>query len=115
MMLERCKITRLASVSFLFLSLAAVGSAQGVELSVTLGESLFKNKSLGALSTTDATSLDVGDGFRIGARFTFNTKKFLGHEFGYAYSRSKLEFPGADSSSMPTHQGFYDLLGYLTP
>jgi len=61
------------------------------------------------------TQYRVGDGFRIGARFTFNTKKFLGHEFGYAYSRSKLEFAGQPNSSMPTHQGFYDVLVYLTP
>jgi opacity protein-like surface antigen len=106
---------RLASVVFLLCSFAAVGSAQSGELSVTFGESLFKNNSLGAASTTDSTPYTVGDGFRIGARFTFNTKKFIGHEFGYAYSRSKLDFAGQPDTSMPTHQGFYDILGYLTP
>ena len=106
---------RLASASFLVCCFAAVSYAQSGELSVTFGESLFKNSSLGSVSTTDLTPYKVGDGFRLGARFTFNTKKFIGHEFGYAYSRSKLEFEGQPNTSMPTHQGFYDILAYLTP
>jgi len=105
---------RLTSIAVLVCSFGAVSFAQPGELSVTLGESIFKNESLGSVSTSDLTPFKVGDGFRIGARFTFNTKKFLGHEIGYAYSRSKLEFSGSNSS-MPTHQGFYDILLYATP
>jgi hypothetical protein len=45
-----------------------------------------------------------------------NTKRFIGHEFGYGYSRSKLALVGSsDNVSMPIHQGFYDFLLYATP
>jgi hypothetical protein len=94
-----------------------VSSAQVGELSVTFGESLFKSNKLGSADITNlASQYTVGDGFRIGARFTLNTKKFIGHEFGYAYSRSKLDLSNtSQEDSMPTHQGFYDFLLYLTP
>src|SRR5258708_503046 len=107
---------KLASLAFLFLSFTALCPAQSGELSVTLGESLFKSNKLGSASATDSSAqYKVGDGFRLGARFTFNTKKFLGYEFGYAYSRSKLGLSGSGDVSMPTHQGFLNALFYLTP
>jgi len=108
---------RLASVVFLLCACAGGSSAQVGELSVSLGESLFKNNKLGAASVTDlASQFKVGDGFRIGARLTLNTKRFIGHEFGYAYSHSHLALSNSsEQASMPTHQGFYDFLVYLTP
>jgi len=107
---------KLASLAFLFLSFSALSSAQSGELSVTLGESLFKDNKLGSISATDSSAqYKVGDGFRIGARFTFNTRKLLGYEFGYAYSLSKLGLTGSPDVSMPTHQGFLNALFYFTP
>ena len=108
---------RLAPVVLLLCAFAGVSPAQVGEISVSLGESLFKNNKLGAGSATDLlTQYKVVDGFRIGARLTLNTKRFIGHEFGYAYSRSKLGLTNAsDQASMPTHQGFYDFLLYVTP
>jgi len=104
-------------VVLLLCAFSAVSSAQVGELSVTFGESLFKDNKLGSADITNLVSqYKVGDGFRIGARFTLNTKKFIGHEFGYAYSRSKLALTdSSQEASMPTHQGFYDFLLYLTP
>jgi len=106
---------RLASVVLLLCSFAAVSPAQVGELSLSLGQSLFKDNKLGSVGDL-ASQYKVGDGFRIGARLTFNTKKFIGHEIGYAYSRSKLGLTNSSQeASMPVHQGFYDFLLYLTP
>jgi hypothetical protein len=106
---------RLASVVLLLCAFAAVSPAQVGELSLSLGESLFKDNKLGSVGDL-ASQYKVGDGFRIGARLTFNTKKFIGHEIGYAYSRSKLGLTNSSQeASMPVHQGFYDFLLYLTP
>jgi len=108
---------RLGSVVLLLCACGATSSAQVGEVSLSFGDSLFKDNILG--STADLSGLTqfkVGDGFRITARLTLNTKRFIGHEFGYSYSRSKLALVGSsDNTSMPIHQGFYDFLVYATP
>ena len=106
---------RLASVVLVLCAFAAVSSAQVGELSVSLGRSIFKDNKLGSAGDL-ASQFKVDDGFRIGARLTFNTKRFIGHEIGYAYSRSKLGLTSSsEQASMPVHQGFYDFLVYVTP
>jgi len=106
---------RLASVVLVLCAFAAVSSAQVGELSVSLGQSIFKDNKLGSAGDL-ASQFKVDDGFRIGARLTFNTKRFIGHEIGYAYSRSKLGLTSSsEQASMPVHQGFYDFLVYVTP
>jgi hypothetical protein len=108
---------KLGCVVFLLCACAAVSSAQVGEVSLSFGDSIFKDNILG--STSDLNGLNqfkVGDGFRVTARLTLNTKRFIGHEFGYGYSRSKLALVNAsDNASMPIHQGFYDFLVYATP
>jgi hypothetical protein len=106
---------RLASLVFLLGTCAAVSSAQVGEISLSFGDSIFKDNLLGAFDS--ATQYKVKDGFRISARLTLNTKRFIGHEFGYGYSRSKLGLTGgaSDEASMPVHQGFYDFLLYASP
>jgi hypothetical protein len=108
---------RLGSVVFLLCACAAVSPAQVGEISLSFGDSIFKDNILG--SVTDlfgVTQYKVGDGFRVTARLTLNTKRFIGHEFGYGYSRSKLAVVGSpDNVSMPIHQGFYDFLVYAAP
>src|SRR5881409_1567303 len=101
--------------SVVFLLCAASASAQVGEVSLSFGDSLFKDNKLG--STSDLlTQFKVVDGFRVTARLTLNTKRFIGHEFGYGYSHSKLGIVGApDEASMPVHQGFYDFLVYGLP
>src|SRR5258707_14221070 len=108
---------RLASVVFLLGACAAASKAQVGELSVSLGESIFKNNKLGAASAADLLSqFKVGNGFRIGARLTLNTKRFIGHEFGGSYSHSHLALTNSsDEASIPTYQGFYDFLVSGTP
>ena len=106
---------RLGPVAFLLFSCAALCPGQVGEISLSFGESLFKDNKLGSASDL-LSQYKVLDGFRIAARLTLNTKRFTGHEFGYAYSRSKLGLVGAsDDASMPVHQGFYDFLFYALP
>jgi opacity protein-like surface antigen len=97
---------------------AGVGlaSAQVAEFSVSGGVSRFGNANLG--NTVDqagnAAAVTIDNGFRLTFRFTLNTYKFMGHEFGYAYNHSNLNIAGS-KSSMPIHQGFYNFLVYATP
>jgi hypothetical protein len=105
---------RAASVVFLLCACAGVGSAQVGEVSLSFGDSIFKDNLLGFADAV--TQYKMVDGFRVTARLTLNTKRFIGHEFGYGYSRSKLGIVGApDQVSTPVHQGFYDFLVYATP
>ena len=105
---------RTLSVVSLLCACAGVSSAQVGEISLSFGESVFKDNKLGFADA--ATQFKMVNGFRVTARLTLNTKRFIGHEFGYSYSRSKLGIVGApDQVSTPIHQGFYDFLVYATP
>ena len=108
---------RFTSVVCLLYCSAAISSAQVGEVSLSFGDSFFKDSILGSSANLSGiTQYKMKGGFRIGARLTLNTKKFVGHEFGYAYSRSKIGFVGfSDTISTPIHQGFYDFLLYATP
>ena len=103
-------------VAFLFFGGVCLAPAQVAEISVSGGVSRFGSPNLG--STVDQlgnlATVTLDDGFRLALRFTLNTYRFMGHEFGYAYSHSNLNIEGT-KSSMPIHQGFYDFLLYATP
>src|SRR5437867_4300842 len=106
---------RLGFVVLLLCACVMPGSAQVGEVSLSFGESLFKDNKLG-FSSDLLTQFKMVDGFRVTARFTLNTKRFIGHEFGYGYTHSKLGLVGApDQVSTPVHQGFYDFLLYALP
>lgn len=91
---------------------ASSASAQVAEFSVSGGQSLLSDKTLGS-----GYSLD--NGFHLAFRLTLNTGAFFGHEFGYAYNRSHLKLDQAgveqDIGGMAIHQGFYNFLLYATP
>jgi opacity protein-like surface antigen len=95
-------------------SLPAVG--QVAEFSVHGGKSLIPDGEIGS-------GYSLGDGFRFGFRTTLNNWMFFGHEFGYAYNRTKLlindqpltDNQGNEMSGMAIHQGFYNFLAYATP
>lgn len=96
----------------IFTSVAAFG--QSFEAAVTGGVSRLNNKQLGVLvSATDVANYSLQDGWRIGFRFTLNTWRYFGQEFGYGYNRTQLrnETTGTDFG-MAIHQGFYDLVAY---
>ena len=99
--------------ALLLCAFAPLASAQVAEASISAGQSLFRNSGLG---TDGQYVYRIKDGFRIGGRLTLNTYRFFGHEFGYAYSRSKLaDTTNAFNVGMPTHQGFYNFLAYAFP
>src|SRR6266581_9098107 len=105
---------RAASLVFLLCACAGASPAQVGEVSLSFGESLFKDNILGFADAV--TQYKMVNGFRITARLTLNTKRFIGHEFGYGYSRSKLGIVGSSEQvGTPIHQGFYDFLVYATP
>jgi hypothetical protein len=106
----------LCSVVLLLCGSAAVSFAQVGEAALSFGESVMKDNVLGITPDLSGTQLTVNNGFRVTGRFTLNTRRFIGHEFGYGYSRTKLGAVGVSGTdSMPTHQGFYDFLLYGTP
>jgi opacity protein-like surface antigen len=92
--------------------------AQVGEISVSGGVSRIGSR-VGTLSEVARDFYEMSDGFRLAFRFTINPKEFFGHEFGYAYNRSKLQpetgGTDADKISVPIHQGFYNALLYATP
>ena len=105
---------RALSVIFLLCAYAGASTAQVGEVSLSFGDSIFKDNVLGAADAF--TQYKMLNGFRVTARLTLNTKRFIGHEFGYSYSRSKLGVTGSsDQISVPIHQGFYDFLLYAAP
>ena len=100
---------------------AGLAPAQTAEASLGFGQSIFRENALGTLTSGVPNPNDffkVNEGFRVNGRFTLNPRRFLGHEFGYGYTRSKIEYPGSaggGADSMPTHQGYYNVLLYATP
>ena len=103
---------------------------------------LPSNSSTIGTYSTDPTSGNyiMKGGFRLVLRMTLNQWRFFGHEFGYAYSRTKIDLPAAaltttssgissgpvqpgstvpvgtsTSQSVPSHQGFYNFLVYAAP
>jgi hypothetical protein len=97
----------------------AAGTAwgQAAEGSLSFGRSIFTDKSIGDLGVSGSVreTLKVGDGFRLTARFTVNNWRFFGHEFGYGYNRSSLDFGSQGKTGMNVHQGFYNFLVYALP
>lgn len=89
-------------------------AAQSFEVGGHGGTMRLSNKSLGQLGIRDLTRVELDDGWRIGFRTTFNNWRFLGHEVGYAYNRTKLVI-GNDEAGFGVHQGFYNFLAYATP
>jgi hypothetical protein len=103
-------------VVFLLCACAAVSSAQVAEISLNFGWALMKDNVLGLAANLSGTQYTIDNGFSLAARMTLNTKKFVGHEFGYAYSRTKLAAAGfSGNQELSTHQGFYDFLLYALP
>src|SRR5689334_12164536 len=121
---------------FSTLIFSATINAQSFEASVSFGESVFPSNSakIGTPSPDPASgTYKMTDGFRLGFRMTLNSWRFMGHEFGYAYSRTGVAAPEtvipagsggllqpaqtipAQTISVPSHQGFYDFLVYAAP
>ncbi|MCU1235200.1 MAG: hypothetical protein JWP63_3167 [Candidatus Solibacter sp.] len=135
-------MSRLRLVLAVQLALAASSSlaiAQSFEASVGGGQTVIPSKNA-FIGTSDISptsgNYTLKSGFRITFRMTLNSGRFLGHEFGYGYSRTSLDAPNtsvttggiglpgqptstttvpAQNLSVPNHQGFYDFLVYAVP
>ena len=78
-------------LAFLLLALSGALQAQSGELWVSGGGSILAGKNFG--SPSDGGPQDdvrLGDGFRAGIRFAFNSSGRFGHELQYAYNRTTL-------------------------
>jgi opacity protein-like surface antigen len=95
--------------------LTGVAKGQVAELWLGGGTSVLTNRGIGSF-TPSGTPEDVQlkGGFRINFRMGLNSTRFTGHEFGYAYNRTKLEISGFEDQGMAIHQGFYNYLLYAT-
>ena len=107
--------------SLVILSSSVPLFGQVFEAGVHGGVSQLTNTVLGSdiitRNAAPSSKISLKDGFRLGFRVTFNTYKFLGGEFGYAYNRTQLHFDGppVTETGMAIHQGFADALLYATP
>ncbi|HZT40531.1 MAG TPA: porin family protein [Bryobacteraceae bacterium] len=100
----------------LLVALPVVSRAQTAEFWVGAGSSFLSNGNIGSTSPAGTQSdVQLTNGFRINFRLTLNTKRFMGHEVGYAYNRTHLHIFGQDSGGMAIHQGFYNFLLYGIP
>ena len=115
---------RSALLAAILLSGSSFAVAQTFEGSISVGEQLESNDTLGSIADealNGGGTYSFTNGFNINFRATLNTWKFFGHEFGYAYNRTHLNFNAlnptstTDEGGMAVHQGFYDFLGYATP
>lgn len=93
----------------LFLLMAGVAGAQVLELGGHAGVGQLTNN---VLSADDGVKLKSG--FRMGFRVTLNAHEYFGHEVGYAYNRTSMDYAGTNYG-MATHQGYYNLLAYARP
>ncbi len=103
-------IRSILAVVVLLLACAAL-QAQVLELGMSAGANRLSNSEL-AREGNIVAKLDSG--FRIGFRVTLNAHEYFGHEVGYAYNRTNLNY-GGTSYGMGTHQGLYNLLLYARP
>ncbi len=98
------------------LAIPAVSSGQSVGLWVGGGASRLTNNGIGSFSPAGhKDDVQLKDGFRINFRLALDTRKYMGHEIGYAYNRTQLAEIGAPDQGMAIHQGSYNFLLYATP
>src|SRR4051794_36267007 len=84
-----------------FAAFSSLALGQSFEASVGGGQTLIpgKNANIGTVNADPASgTYSMTDGLRITARMALNTGRFTGHEFGYAYSRTKLQAPASTAT-----------------
>ena len=102
---------------FCALLFLAAGSAWGQygELWFSAGQSFMNSAGLGSTSPAgNKDDVKLDNGFRFGFRIGFNGDTIFGHEFQYAYSRTRLLAFGDDLGGMAVHTGGYNYLIYAT-
>lgn len=83
-----------------------------MEFGASVGESRFPAKVAAAdRGIVGDTGLSLDNGFRLTLHATLNTGRFFGHEFAYAYNRSRYN-SSSQVGDNAVHQGIYDFLAY---
>ena len=105
--------------ALMLLAFSATGFGQSAEFWIGAGQSLMTNGGLGSTSTFGGSQNDIKltDGWRLNFRMTLNQGNWFGHEVGYAYNRTQLQYNNqspAVEQGMGIHQGFYNFLLYGT-
>jgi opacity protein-like surface antigen len=108
---------RAAIATILLMLAAAPAFGQGAEIGLTVGWSNFTNNTIGlSQEFADVPSeYTVDDGLRIGSRMAINSGNFIGHEFTYAWQRSKLKILGQEYGGMSIHNIYYNFVLHATP
>jgi opacity protein-like surface antigen len=97
------------------LLLPGFARGQVAELWLGGGTSVLTNRGIGSFTPAGTPDdVQLKGGFRINFRMGLNSTRFTGHEFGYAYNRTRLVIPGSQEQGMAIHQGFYNYLLYAT-
>ena len=106
------------SRTFLVLSLfslvAGLAPAQILELGAGAGVDRLSNRTLAVLDPgPPRLTADLKSGWLLAFRVVINPQEHFGHEVGYKYNRTNLDFAGT-VYGMATHQGYYNFVAYAT-
>jgi hypothetical protein len=107
-------------VPLLLLGSSSALWAQSGEFWLSGGASILANQDLGS-PVVNGPSRDVqlGDGFRVGFRYAYNSAGHFGHEIQYMYNRTSFTdntgmiLPDMGSAGTAIHQAGYNLLYYF--
>ena len=90
---------------------------QGAEIGVTVGWGKFTTNAIGLEEAfgEEPAEYTIDDGLRIGTRMGLNTGNFIGHEFSYAWQKSKLDILDQSFGSMSIHNIYYNFMLHATP
>jgi hypothetical protein len=101
---------------------AGPAAAQVLEAGGFGGVLRFSNRTLGSIGASvpgdPPTSIQFKDSWAFGFRMTLNPWTHFGHEMGYAYHRSPIQFgtsANAEVQGTAIHNGNYSFLAYATP
>jgi hypothetical protein len=119
------RMQKLASIAVLVFGLSICASGQTYEISVLSGWARMSKRPLGSISADDPKGSDTRfkDGYSFGARLTFNTRGYYGHELGYVYTRAGIQsdIPDANGnrtryeSKVAIQRASYNFLIYFMP
>ncbi len=116
---------KLLQIATIFLAALGAGRCQTYEVSASGGVMRMGRTPLGSLNTQDPVDDDTTfrNGYTYGLRFTYNTRGYYGHEFGYSYTRVTVHTRVYDTEGNATpaegraiiHQAAYNFLIYFMP
>jgi hypothetical protein len=92
--------------------LAGLASAQILELGGGAGADRLSNSTLSILDPgPPPLTAKLNSGWLLAFSVVINTQEHFGHEVGYRYNRTNLDYAGT-TYGMATHQGYYNFVAY---